>query len=89
MNIKTFEDLQFTPRHSDTDDQVTTLEFSNDYGVSVITGESYYTSEKAPYELAVLYKGELTYLEDICDGDVCGWLTDEDVTELMHKVQHL
>ncbi len=87
--MKTFTNLKFT-KHSNSwgFDTQATMEFKNGYGVSVITGNSAYGSGNSPYEVAVLYKGALTYNTPITD-DVIGHNTKRDVTEIMKKVQLL
>ena len=85
--MKTFSDLEFKP-HPLAGGTQATIEFENGYGVSVITGPMFYTSSNAPYELAVLYKDNLCYSTPITD-DVIGHQTEEDITELMRKVQEL
>ena len=64
------------------------LESDNGYGVSVVTGESAYTDEEHPYELAVLKGGRLCYSTPVTD-DVLGHLTAEDVDRLMGEVEAL
>lgn len=49
--MKMFKDLKFT--HTLLDSKKATLYFSNGYGVSVMSGSSYYTDKSHPYELAV------------------------------------
>ena len=63
--------------------------FDNGFGVSVITGSNSYTSESAPYELAVLdAEGDVNYDTPITD-DVLGHLTEDDVDELLARVEDL
>jgi hypothetical protein len=87
----TFDNLDFI------DDPLSPLNraklfFSNGYGVSVITGETAYSSDDRPYELAVLKGTEedfnLCYDTPITD-DVVGYQTAEEVTQLMLRIQHL
>jgi len=90
--MKTFEDLNFEshPNSSAGFMSFATLFFDNGYGVSVITGG--YGNNEKPYELAVLHGDEsesaITYNTPITD-DVLGWLTDDDVTNCMAKIQQL
>lgn len=87
--MKMFKDLEFKAhRASYGFDTQARLDFSNGYGVSVITGSSAYTSNSAPYEVAIMYKGSLTYNTDITD-DVLGHQSEEDVTDVMKRVQEL
>ena len=91
--MKKFKDLKFEkhPNYSPNGFKTSSkMFFSNGYGVSVITGG--YGNEQSPYELAVLYGTDdnysLTYSTDVT-GDVEGYLTESEVSELMIKVQKL
>jgi len=66
--------------------------FANGYGISVITGSQYYSNGVHAYngyELAILNKdGELIYGE-LTQGDVLGYLTKDEVTEVGRQVAKL
>lgn len=62
------------------------VEFPNGWAVSVIKGEHSYGGRKGLYELAVKHGGDLHYTNPVADGDVCGHLTEDDVSRLMAKV---
>lgn len=63
--------------------------FPNGYTASIITGGEYtYTSEEAPYELAILLNGELCYTTGIVEG-VLGYLTEEEVDEYLLQIEAL
>ncbi len=64
------------------------ISFANGFGASVITGKCFYSNEEFPYELAVLKDGQITYNTFITD-DVCGYLTADDVTDLLKKIEAL
>jgi len=64
------------------------LEFPNGYRVSVITRERAYTSNDKPYKVAIIHEGSLCYSTPIT-GNVIGYNTEDDVTEIMKKVQEL
>ena len=94
--MKTFKDIDFKP-HSVGEGLQGKIFFDNRYGVSVVRfkiGERYssYTNNEDEWELAVLFgnekEWELTYNTPITN-DVIGWLSSEDVTEIMKKVQGL
>lgn len=94
--MKTFNDIEFKP-HSMGDGLHGKIFFDNGYGVSVVRfkiGERYssYTNNENEWELAVLFgnekEWELTYDTPITN-DVVGWLSSEDVSEIMKKVQGL
>jgi len=82
---KTFKDLQFKPHFNGL---AATMNFDNDYGVSVVRFKGSYGGNSGLWEIAILYKDELNYNTDITN-DVLGWQTDQDVTDVMKKVQAL
>jgi len=88
--MKTFKDLVFEerPAYYGKGETRAELYFDNGYGVSVITGASAYSNKDAPYELAIMWAGGIVRFTGITD-DVLGWLTEEDVTTYMIKVQEL
>jgi hypothetical protein len=97
--MKTFNDLEFKEHTGYKQGKSATMFFPNGYGVSVVrfrlsNGKSYssYTSDETEWELAVL-KGTpesatIAYDTPITD-DVIGHITDNEVTEIMEKVQKL
>ena len=84
--MKTFKDLDFKKHSNDAKQAKET--FENNYGVSVIFGNCFYSNGKDTYEVAVLYDGNITYNTEITD-DVLGYLSEEEVSEIMIKVQSL
>ena len=85
--MKNFKDLQFKP-YSIGNGLQATMNFDNDYGVSVVKFNGSYGFNSDLWEVAILYKDSLTYNTDITD-DVLGHQTDQDVTDVMKKVQAL
>lgn len=85
--IKTFDDLKFEQGFLPTVKRAR-LKFKNGYGVSVITGTYTYTNNFDEYELAVLKDGDICYDTPITN-DVIGYLSKDEVTEIMIKVQEL
>lgn len=91
--MKSFNDLSFRT-HANASflgpSKQATLTFDNGYGVSVITGSMFYSSGvHEDYELAVTdAEGNLVY-GHITNGDVLGYLSEDEVTEIMHTVQAL
>ena len=85
--MKTFKDLEFKP-HSIGNGLQAVMNFDNDYGVSVVKFNGSYGYNSDLWEVAILYKDALTYNTDITD-DVLGHQTDQDVTDVMEKVQKL
>ena len=99
-SIKTFKDLEFEthPILLDAKSQNTkemfanskhaVMEFENGYGVSVIFGEQFYSNGIDTYEVAVLKDGFICYKTYITD-NVVAYQTENEVTEIMRKVQEL
>lgn len=87
-NLKEFKDLEFEAMECSKPLERSALKFDNGFGISVITGGySYSKGLHDLYEIAMLDNtGELVYTE-ITDYDVVGYLTAEQVTEYMHKIQ--
>ncbi len=86
--MKQFKDLQFK-KHPHLNGVISRITFDNGYGASVVKHEFSYGSDKGLYELAVLDKnGDLKYDTPITD-DVIGYLREEDVTDVMEKIQKL
>ena len=84
-----FSELEFKQHPSGIGwDKQARVDFKNGYGVSVVTGSSAYTSDSAPYELAVLKGGNLCYDTPITD-DVIGYLTDSDVEKHLKEIENL
>ncbi len=99
-SIKTFKDLEFEmhPILLDAKSQDTkeifanskhaVMDFENGYGVSVIFGEQFCSNGIDTYEVAVLKDGILCYKTYITDS-VVAYQTEDEVTEIMRKVQEL
>ena len=89
--MKTFEDLEFE-QLNDAPYMVgkkSRMHFDNGFGVSVVSHTHSYGGRDGLYEVAVLDKdGVLTY-ETPVTSDVIGYLSEEDVTDVMKKVQEL
>ncbi len=87
--MKTFKDLQFNP-HPNKMGGVQAIErFENGYGASVVCTPYTYGGDKGLYELAVFGSdGHITYDTPITN-DVLGYLSEQDVTEILIKIQQL
>lgn len=94
--MKTFNDLEFKKRELLFEEDITNEQalmfFPNGYGVSVLLGKKFYSNGIDTYELAVMIGNEEEY--DLCyntpiTNDVLGYLTAEEVTEIMRKIQEL
>jgi hypothetical protein len=65
------------------------VQFSNGYGASIVQGPHTYGGTDGLYELAVFGKnGEITYDTPITN-DVIGYLSEEDVNEILNKIKEL
>jgi hypothetical protein len=86
--MKTFEDLEFTQISEPfMTGKKARMMFENGYGVSVVSHSFSYGGKDGLYEMAVLDSdGNLTYDTPITS-DVLGYLTPEEVTEHMLKLQ--
>lgn len=81
--MKIFKDLKFEPWLGGTR---AVLNFDNDYGVIVLLGDEFYSNGIDTYELAVLHNNYLCYSTEITD-DVLGYITEDEVTNVMLKLQ--
>lgn len=92
--MKTFKDLIFKEHVLAKDSSLfkgckqATLNFDNGYGVSVLFGKRVYSNGIDTYELAVTEDMCTCYDTPITD-DVLGYLTKNEVTEAMIKIQEL
>lgn len=86
--MKTFDDLKFYPHGWAVDAKHAVLHFDNGYGCSVLIGNDFYSDGIETYELAVLHDDLICYDTPITD-DVLGYLTKEEVTIVMKKIQQL
>lgn len=85
--MKTFDDLKFEQHIADPTGTMAVLYFKNGYGISVITGKAWQTTEDHPYEIAILYNGKIVQ-EAFVDGcAVKGYLTKGDVELYIKKFQ--
>lgn len=68
------------------------LFFENGYGASIVKSRSTYGGDIGLYELAVITGNEevweLCYTTEIT-GDVIGYLSEEDVMILLHRIKNL
>jgi hypothetical protein len=86
--MKTFKDLIFKEHPSvPFFMKQARMDFDNGYGISVVNGQSAYSSE-GTYEIAVMKGGQITYDTHITN-DVIGYLLPEEVTEVMKDIQEL
>jgi len=90
--MKTFNDLEFIdhPMGAEYGGIISRISFDNGYGASVVKGPMSYGGKNGLYELAVLdSNGELHYDNPVANGDVVGYLSEEDITKLLEQIQKL
>jgi hypothetical protein len=88
--MKTFNDLEFEILTDEfMQGKVSRIHFDNGYGASVVSHTFSYGGKTGLYELAVLKDGEIDYNNHIADGDVRGYLTEDEVTDLLNQIQKL
>ena len=85
--MKTFRDLVFQKHPSHIDGVQARIDFDNGYGVSVVQSKYTYGGDRGLFELAVFKDGHIHYDNPVAQGDVVGYLREEDVTDAMHVVQ--
>ena len=83
----TFHDLHFEPFATVQGHQAR-VSFPNGYRASVIRGRLSYGGLQGLYELAVLDDTGVCYSTPITD-DVCGYLTPDEVTDLLQRIEAL
>ena len=83
-----FEDLKFEAHPAGMGGTRAAHTFPNGFGVSVINSSFSYGGDKGLYEMAILFKGKLTYDTPLTD-DVLGHLTKAEVNEYLAKVEAL
>jgi hypothetical protein len=87
-DMKTFKDLEFKKHPLHVDGIISRIAFDNGYGASVVKHEYSYGGKDGLYELAVLdSNGEIHYDNPVAQGDVVGYLREEDVTDAMLLIQ--
>lgn len=87
--MKTFKDLEFSSLMHYQDGKQAIIYFDNGYGASVVSHEHSYGGKQGLYELAVLdEEGQLCYDTPVT-GDVMGYLTEDEVTDLLKQIQEL
>jgi hypothetical protein len=79
-----FKDIGDSFRHG----KVSRVHFDNGYGASVVSHNFSYGGKEGLYELAVLKDNDICYDTPITN-DVIGYLTEEDVTDILIQIQSL
>lgn len=86
--MKTFNDLEFNQLDSFYNGVQARVIFENGYGASVVKHDFSYGGKDGLYELAVIKDDDLCYTTPVTT-DVEGYLSEEDVTELLKQIQEL
>jgi hypothetical protein len=86
--MKEFKDLEFKT-HLISKGVQARMDFDSGFGVSVVSTPFSYGGNDGLYELAVFKDGEIHYDTLVANGDVQGYLTEDNVTELMIQIQKL
>jgi hypothetical protein len=84
--MKTFKDLEFKNKEMGLG-EISRIGFDNGWGVSVVKGPYTYGGSEGLYELAVLNNDQIHYDNPVANGDVCGYLNENDVTDKMIEIQ--
>ena len=88
--MKTFKDLEFKKIESGYHDGLNSrIHFENGFGASVVRHDFSYGGREGLFELAVLFDNEIHYDNPVSGGDVRGYLTEEEVSELLIQIQNL
>ena len=89
--MKTFNDLQFKehPRGAVYGGIISRIIFDNGYGATVVQGPHTYGGADGLYELAVVGKDDEICYDTPITGDVEGYLSEAQVTDLLIKIQQL
>lgn len=89
--MKTFKDLEFeSVDNGFLVGKMSRIHFDNGFGASVVSHSFSYGGNQGLYELAVLDStGELHYDNPVAEGDVRGYLSEEEVSDLLIQIQKL
>lgn len=86
--MKKFSDLKFEPSLLTLTGVQCHVSFENGYGASIIRSTFSYGGSEGLYELAVL-KGEEICYDTPITSDVLGYLSEEDVIEVLTLIEEL
>lgn len=86
--MKTFNDLEFKNMGSVYNGVQARVIFENGYGASVVKHDFSYGGKDGLYELAVTKDGDLCYDTPVTN-DVEGYLSSDEVSELLKQIQEL
>lgn len=89
-NYLTFDNLSFRPHSWSKTARQACVTFNNGYEVSVLFGNDFYSDGKSTYEVACMKNGNVYYPKGTSfEHDVVGYVTKEEVTNLMKEIQDL
>jgi hypothetical protein len=80
-------ELNFVSHPAGMGGQQAKVNFNNGYGASIITGSHFYSRSECPYEIAVFKNNEIHYNNPIANGNVCGYLTEEEANDILKKIE--
>lgn len=87
--LKDFSDLVFEPHYIGLKDHTQAkMKFDNGYGVSVICGTLFYSNGVDTYEVATLKKDLIDFNHQVT-GDVSGYRTKQEVSDIMARIQRM
>ena len=93
--MKAFKDLVFyehpialSSLNDHKDAKQASMAFNNGYGISVLLGNCFYSNGIDTYEVAVIKDGMICYTTPIAN-DVIGYITEQQVSDVMKKIQEI
>jgi len=88
LELSSFEMIEKVDHHGS---HQCVLSFGDEYELSIISGQGAYSTESAPYEIAVIKHGDFTHMPGITDKKkkVKGYLTEADVSTIIKKMYFL
>ena len=86
--MKTFNDLEFNPHPTGMGGILARADFDNGFDVTVVQTPYTYGGDKGLYELAVWKDHTIHYDNPVSNGDVVGYLREEDVSDAMLVIQN-
>jgi hypothetical protein len=86
--MKTFNDLEFKELDSFYEGIQARMVFENGYGASVVKHNFSYGGKDGLYELAVIKGDDICYSTPITT-DVEGYLSEDEVSDLLKRIQEL
>lgn len=86
----TFKDLEFEKLDNEyLSGKRCKIQFENGYGASIVSHTRSYGGDEGLYEVAVLFDNIIHYDNPVANGDVIGYLNEDDVNDIIIKIQKL